>query len=75
MTKVKLFSVTSVNFGFIIYLTFLIILITGIFKIVMNPGIVENVAAQFFLSTPYQVTKTFWLVVLVLIVISYSGKM
>ena len=31
----------------------------------MNPGIAQNVAAQFFPSTPYQVTKTYWLVVLV----------
>ena len=29
----------------------------------MNPGIILIVAAQFFLSTPYQATKTSWLVV------------
>ena len=39
-----------------------------------DPSIVQNVAAQFFLSTPYQVRKASWLVVLVLIVTSYSGK-
>ena len=44
------------------------------FSKLMNPGIVWNVPAQFFLSTPYQVTKTSWLVVPVLIVTSYSGK-
>ena len=32
----------------------------------MNPGFAQNVAAQFFLSIPYQVTKTSWLAVLVL---------
>ena len=40
--------------------------ITGIFKNMMNPGFAQNVAAQFFLSIPYQVTKTSWLAVLVL---------
>ena len=39
LTKVKLFSVTSVNFGVILNVTILIIQITGIFKTVMNPGI------------------------------------
>ena len=34
----------------------------------MNPGIAQNVAAQVFLSTPYQATKTSWLVVLTLTV-------
>ena len=53
MTKIKLFSVTSVNFGFILNVTTRIIQITGIFKTVMNPGIALNVAAQFFLSIPY----------------------
>ena len=38
----------------------------------MNPGIAYNVAAQLFLSTPYQVTKTFWLVVLTLIITSHT---
>ena len=39
----------------------------------MNPGIVYNVAAQFFLSTLYQVTKTSCLV-LVMTVTSCSEK-
>ena len=42
----------------------------SIFKTVMNPGTASNVAAQFFLSTPYQLTKTSWLAVLVRIVTS-----
>ena len=29
----------------------------------MNPGISQNVAAQFFVSSPYLVTETTWLVV------------
>ena len=37
----------------------------------MNPGIAYNVAAQFFLSTLYQVTKTSWLDVLKLIVTTH----
>ena len=74
MVKIKLFSVTSVNFGFILNVTNLIIQITGIFKTVMNPGIVQIVAAQFFLSTPYQTTKTSWLVVQTLITTSHSGE-
>ena len=65
-TKIKIFSMTSVNFGFILTVINLIIWVTGIFKTVMNPGIVQIVAAQFFLSTPYQATKT-WLVVQTLI--------
>ena len=73
-TKIKLFSVTFVNFGFILNVTTLIIQITGIFKTVMNPGIAQNVAAQFFLSILYLATKTSWLVVLTLIVTSHSGK-
>ena len=36
----------------------------------MNPGIAQIVAAQFFLSTPYQTTKTPWLVVQILITTS-----
>ena len=67
-------GLTSVNFGFVFNVTNLIIQITGIFKSVMNPGIAQIVAAQFFLSTPYQATKTFWLVVQTLIAISHSGK-
>ena len=39
MTKIKLLSVTSVNFGFILNVATLITLIIGIFKTVMNPGI------------------------------------
>ena len=39
MTKIKLLSVTSVNFGFILNVATLITLIIGIFKAVMNPGI------------------------------------
>ena len=39
-------------------------------KAVMNPGIAQNVAAQFFHLTPYQATKTSWLVVLTLTVTS-----
>ena len=54
--------------------TILIIHIIDIFKIETNPGIVYNVAVQFFFSDPYQLTKTSWLVVLVLIVTSHSGK-
>ena len=38
-TKIKLFSVTSVNLGFMLDVTTLIIYNTGIFKTVMNPGI------------------------------------
>ena len=33
-----------------------------------------EVAAQFSLSTPYQVTENFWLVVLIPTVTSFSGK-
>ena len=73
-TKIKLFSVTFVNFGFILNVTTLIIQITGIFKTVMNPDIAQNLTAQFFLSIPYLVTKTFWLLVLTLIVTSRNGK-
>ena len=70
----KLFSVTFVNSGFILNATTLIIYITGIFKTAMNPGIAQNVAAQFFLSIPYLATKNSWLVVLTLTVTSYCGK-
>ena len=45
MAKIKPFSVTSVNFGSILNVTNLIIQITGIFKTVMNPGIIQIVAA------------------------------
>ena len=72
--KDKLLSVTYVNFGFILNVTTLIIWITGIFKTMVNPGIALNVAAQFFLSTPYQATKTSWLIVLTLTIISHIGK-
>ena len=72
--KDKLFSGTSVNFGFILNVTNLTIQITGIFKTVMNPVIVQIVAAQFFLSTPYQATNFFWLVVQTLITTSHSGE-
>ena len=54
--------------------TILIIHITDTFKTETNPGIAYNVAGQFFFSASYQVTKTSWLVVLVLIVTSHSGK-
>ena len=40
----------------------------------MNPGIVENVAAKFSLSTPYQIKNVSWLIVLALTVTSHSGK-
>ena len=73
-TKIKLLSVTFVNFRFILNVTTLIIQITGIFKTVMNPGIAQNVAAQFSLSIPYLATKTSQLAVLTLIVTSHSGK-
>ena len=39
MTKIKLFSVTSVNFGFIFSVTILIIWIIDIYKTVINPCI------------------------------------
>ena len=74
MAKIKLFSETSVNFGFILNVTNLIIEITGIFRTVMNLGIVQIVAAQFFLSTSYQATKSSWLVVQTLIATSHSGE-
>ena len=74
MAKVDLISVTSANFGFILNVLILIIWITGIFKTVNNPGIAQNVAAKLFLSTTFQVTKTSWFVVLVLIVASCSGN-
>ena len=41
----------------------------------MNPGIAQNVATQFFLLTPYQITKTSWLVVLTLIVTSHNTSL
>ena len=73
-TKIKLFSVTSVNFRFISNVRTLIIQITGTFKTMMNPGLSQNVAAQFFLSIPYLAAKTSWLVLLTLIVTSQSGR-
>ena len=73
MTKIKLFSVTSVNFGFISNVTNLIIQIADIFRTVMNPGIVQIVAAQFFFLTPYQATQISWLVGQTLIATSHSG--
>ena len=59
MTKTKLFSVISVNFGFMLNVTTLIIQITGIFKTVVNPGIAQNVTAQFSLSTLLSSNKNF----------------
>ena len=73
MAKIKLFSVTSVKFGSILNVTNLIIQITCIFKTVMNPGITQIIAAQFFLSTPYQTTKTSCFVVQTLITTSHRG--
>ena len=40
----------------------------------MNLDVAQNVAAQLFLPTPYQATKTSWLVIQTLIVTSHSGK-
>ena len=74
MTKIKLFSKTSVNFGVILNVTIFIIQIAGILKTEMNPGIAQGDVAPFFLSFSYQVTKTFWLVVLARIVTSHSEK-
>ena len=74
MTKIKLFSVTSVSFGLLLHVTTLIIQITGIWKTLMNPGTAQDVVAQSFLLTLYQATKTSWLVVLTLIASSHSGK-
>ena len=65
MIMIKLFSMTSVNFGFISNVTILIIQTANIYKTVMNSGIAWNVAAQVFRLT---------LVVPVLIVTTYSGK-
>ena len=64
----KAVHMTSVNFGFISNVTILVIQITDIYKTMMNPVIAQNLAAQIFLSTLYQVTKISWLVVSVLIV-------
>ena len=47
LKMLKLFSVTSVNFGFILNVTILITQITCIFKTAMNPGTVQNAAAIF----------------------------
>ena len=61
--------------GSILNVTNLIIYqIKGTFKTAMNPGIVQILAAQFFLSMPYQTTKTSWLVVQTLITASHSGE-
>ena len=46
---------------------------SGIFK-TDESGIAKNVAGKYFLSTPYEATKTFWLAVLTLIVTSHCGK-
>ena len=73
-TEIKLFSVTSANFRFVSNVRALIIQITGTSKTVMNLGLSQNVAAQFFLSIPYLAAKTSWLVVLTLIVTSQSGR-
>ena len=52
MANIKLFNKTCVGNGIILNVTTLIIKITDIFKIVMNPGTAKNVAAQFFLLDP-----------------------
>ena len=65
---------TFVNFGFALNVTTLIIYVTDISKTVMNPGIAQTVAAQFFPSIPYLATKTSCFVVLTLIVTSRSRK-
>ena len=74
LTKIKLFSVTPVNFGFILKVTILIIYTTGINKTATNPGIAWNVAAEFCLLTPYLVTKTSSFVVQTLIIIALIGQ-
>ena len=59
LTKIKLFSATSVNFGFILNVTILIIQTTGIFKTATNPGMMQhNFSFQLL-----KVTKTSSLVV------------
>ena len=73
LTKIKLFSVTSLNFGFILNATILIIQTTVIFKSATNPGIAQNVAVQYFLLTPYLVRKAPSLVVQTLIIITLIG--
>ena len=45
----------------------------GYLKTATNPGIAQNAAAQFFLLTPYLVTKTSSLVVPTLIIIALTG--
>ena len=74
LKMLKLFSVTSVNYGFILNVTILIAQITGIFKTAMNPGTAQNAAAQSFLLTPYLVRKTSWLVVQTQIITPLSGQ-
>ena len=71
----KLFSVTTVNFGFLLnvhnnlnYLD-----CKYIFKTAMNPGTAQNAAAQSFTS-PYLVTrKTSWFVAQTLIITPLIG--
>ena len=53
---------TYVNFELKLNVTNLTIQIIVIFETVINPGIAYNIAAQFFLSTPYLATNTSWLV-------------
>ena len=65
---------TSVNFGFTLNVTILIIYITGIIKTVMNPGIELHRILQQVSFQLCQVTKTSWLIALALIVISHGGK-
>ena len=74
LTKVKLFSVTSVNFGFLLNVPF---------KLYVNYIYLQNCDEScycidcrriIFLSTPYQVTKTSTSVVLVQILTSCCEK-
>ena len=74
MKKIKLFSMTSVNFRLILSVTAQSVSITDIFKTVMNPGIACHVVAKIFLSAPYQATTTFWFVVPISILTSCSGE-
>ena len=71
MSKIKLSSVTSVNFMVHIKCNNLSSLD---YRYLQNCGFIPGVAAQFSLSTPYQAIKTSWLVVPVLSVTSPSGK-
>ena len=74
MTKIKLLNVTFVNIIFMLNVTTLIIQTTDIFKPVINPGTVQNVAARIFLFTSYRGIKRFQLAVKILIVVLCSGK-